>query len=394
MRAKSLDDHLKGAGPKRVLSLDGGGVRGVVAIAFLERIESVLRDRFEDDLKARFGAEYEFRLCDYFDMIGGTSTGAIIAAGVATGRTVADLKQLYFSLAKKIFKKPGLLGFTRIGIVRPKFDHDTLRDILRQEFDGITMESDEIKTGLAIFMKNATTNSPWIITNTPDRKHWKGAVLGEGTIPMNHYKLFEAVSGSTAAPYYFHPQNIQISEGGEENAFVDGGLTPFNNPTLGLLDLVTLNAYGINWTKGIDQLLMISIGTGQFGHVRKEPRWWENASAIAAINNLRGLIEDIELLTLRRSMLLANCHTRWDLDRDLEDLATEPQGQDMTMARYNIVLGPTWIAKNTSSTLSNEEVWALFDMTNVGGMETCYAIAQEVAEHQVKPNHFDDVFNL
>jgi len=65
----SRDRHLFGPGPKRVLALDGGGVRGALTVAFLERIEALLSER---DGK-------EVRLGDYFDLVGGTSTGAVIA---------------------------------------------------------------------------------------------------------------------------------------------------------------------------------------------------------------------------------------------------------------------------------------------------------------------------
>ena len=69
------DRHLFGLGPKRILSLDGGGVRGAITIAFLERLEKLI-------------AEIEGKptlLSDWFDVIGGTSTGAIIAGALALG---------------------------------------------------------------------------------------------------------------------------------------------------------------------------------------------------------------------------------------------------------------------------------------------------------------------
>jgi patatin-like phospholipase/acyl hydrolase len=75
------DRHLFGAGPKRLLSLDGGGVRGVISVAFLERIEAILSAQAGENV----------RLGDWFDLIGGTSTGAIIATGLALGKTTADL---------------------------------------------------------------------------------------------------------------------------------------------------------------------------------------------------------------------------------------------------------------------------------------------------------------
>ncbi|MFM7550941.1 MAG: patatin-like phospholipase family protein [Cyanobacteriota bacterium] len=74
-RAPTLAQHLAAGGPKRVLALDGGGVRGILTLGFLERIEWLLRQRH--------GGDPAFRLCDYFDLIAGTSTGSIIAALLA-----------------------------------------------------------------------------------------------------------------------------------------------------------------------------------------------------------------------------------------------------------------------------------------------------------------------
>ena len=64
-----LIDRLTAPGPKRMLALDGGGIRGALTLGFLERMEGILRRRH---LKP------DLRLSDYFDLIGGTSTGAII----------------------------------------------------------------------------------------------------------------------------------------------------------------------------------------------------------------------------------------------------------------------------------------------------------------------------
>src|ERR1700730_2782186 len=66
------DLHYFGPGPKRMLCLDGGGVRGVITVAFLERIEQVLSEREGRNI----------RLGDWFDLVGGTSTGAVIAGAL------------------------------------------------------------------------------------------------------------------------------------------------------------------------------------------------------------------------------------------------------------------------------------------------------------------------
>src|SRR2546421_5925586 len=92
----NLLERLTSDSPKRILALDGGGIRGVLSLGFLERIERILRDRHRKP---------DLRLCDYFDLIGGTSTGAIIAGALAIGMDVAAIKRAYLDLGGKIFGK-------------------------------------------------------------------------------------------------------------------------------------------------------------------------------------------------------------------------------------------------------------------------------------------------
>ncbi len=94
--ATPRDRHLFAPGKKRILALDGGGVRGALSIAFLERLENVIAE-----IEGR-----PVRLCDWFDLIGGTSTGAIIAAGLAYGHSAREMRDFYHQLAPKIFRKP------------------------------------------------------------------------------------------------------------------------------------------------------------------------------------------------------------------------------------------------------------------------------------------------
>ena len=70
----SLKQHLSNeSNCKRILALDGGGIRGAITIGYLEQMEKILSERYKDFIKPS-----DFRLCDYFDLIGGTSTGSII----------------------------------------------------------------------------------------------------------------------------------------------------------------------------------------------------------------------------------------------------------------------------------------------------------------------------
>ena len=97
-KAQHLDPN---TGPKRILALDGGGIRGVLTLQFLQAIESLIKKRFGDNTL----------MCDYFDLIGGTSTGSIIAAGLACGMTVSALQAVYEKLGADVFQAGGFGKF-------------------------------------------------------------------------------------------------------------------------------------------------------------------------------------------------------------------------------------------------------------------------------------------
>src|SRR6187431_820620 len=95
-KIRTRDEHYSSDGaPKRILALDGGGLRGILTLGILQRIEDLLRERH--------GAGEDFRLSHYFDLIAGTSTGAIIAATLALGWKVEELRVKYMSLGERVF---------------------------------------------------------------------------------------------------------------------------------------------------------------------------------------------------------------------------------------------------------------------------------------------------
>jgi patatin-like phospholipase/acyl hydrolase len=91
----ALLDRFNSKSPKKILSLDGGGIRGALTLGYLKKLEDIL--------KAKYADQPDFRLCDYFDLIGGTFTGSIIAGSLAIGKTVDEITKLYMDLGGKIF---------------------------------------------------------------------------------------------------------------------------------------------------------------------------------------------------------------------------------------------------------------------------------------------------
>src|SRR5918996_1178202 len=97
-RAMALQDKLTGTGPKKLLAIDGGGIRGVIALEVLARIEELLGK-----------GDRGFRLADYFDLIAGPGPGATIAAGLSLGMSVDEIRRFYLASGAEMFDKAGLL---------------------------------------------------------------------------------------------------------------------------------------------------------------------------------------------------------------------------------------------------------------------------------------------
>src|SRR5271167_4731374 len=96
----TLLTRIERPGVKKLLAIDGGGIRGVLALEILQKIE--------DLLKAKSGRD-NFCLADYFDYIAGTSTGGIIAAGLSIGMSIADILTFYQDAGAQMFVKADLL---------------------------------------------------------------------------------------------------------------------------------------------------------------------------------------------------------------------------------------------------------------------------------------------
>src|ERR1044071_118835 len=97
----SFKDKLSKEGPRKLLALDGGGIRGAISIEVLGKIESLLQEEL--------GKGDDFVLADYFDYVAGTSTGAIIATCVSLGMRVKDIRDFYAESGPAMFDKASLL---------------------------------------------------------------------------------------------------------------------------------------------------------------------------------------------------------------------------------------------------------------------------------------------
>lgn len=366
----SLLQRLRAPGPKRILALDGGGIRGALTLGYLKRIEAILRTRYERP---------ELRLGDYFDLIGGTSTGAIIAAGLAIGMSAEEIERIYLDFGGQVFSRSR--GF---GLLRGRYDEAPLKAKLQEFFKEIRLGGNEVRTGLCIVTKRADTNSTWPLLNHPEGRYYR----------YNRDMLLrEVVRASTAAPTYFDPQDLSFpsSAGLISGQFVDGGVSMHNNPAMLLFLIATLDGFPFHWPTGEHDLLVVSIGTG-FWEItgRAGKRAWNWGRNVPAM-----LMDDATWYNQLLLQYLSRSPTACLIDREIGDLRNDLLGGRplLTYLRYNARLD-----RDGFTSLGLPELAAklkqLRAMDDAANRDDLNRIGQAAAERQVLPQHFPTAFDL
>lgn len=243
------------SGPKRILAIEGGGVRGRFSLEILERIETLLREKTQ---------RKDLVLADHFHLMAGSSVGAILATFLSWGWSLATLREMFDKELDKIFTRA---KWWRRGVAvyrRGPFKERLQR--LLQEADGspALFGTRRLKTWLLIVVRNLTTGSTWPLLNHPESKYNR-LLLPDGreNVASNlRLPLWQLVRGSTAAPWYFSPERVEIAPGTEVE-FVDGGITAYNNPSVIAYLMATLPAFPLRWEKGVDKLQVVSVGAGR-----------------------------------------------------------------------------------------------------------------------------------
>jgi len=408
--ACSRDYHLFAPGPKRILSLDGGGVRGAVSVAFLERIEKILDER----------TGRRVRLGDWFDLIGGTSTGAIIAGALALGYRAAEIKDFYVRLAPQAFKPRW-----RIPYLQARFDARDLRAEIDKIVGNRTLESEDLITGFALIAKRIDTGSPWLVVNNRRGKFWQSS---NDHLANKDYTLAALLRASTAAPLYFDPQMIAITadapkdplgeipaplsgapwsaflitkirsvyglvsrRGPSEKThglFIDGGVSPYNNPVMALLMAVTLKQHNICWELGPSNLTIVSIGTGRFRTRISFPELGVAGPLKLAKHAMLSSIGDAQNLAVAQMQWLGECPVRWQIDSEIEGVEgnAPPGGPWFRFMRYDISLEPASLKKKFHN-VEKQDALTFQEISNLAVVEPLYEIAQQVAEDTVKAEH-------
>ncbi|KFK30330.1 hypothetical protein AALP_AA7G247800 [Arabis alpina] len=242
-----------------ILSLDGGGIRGIIAGVVLAYLEKQLQELDGENV----------RLADYFDVIAGTSTGGLMTAMLTlpdkTGRPTfagKDIVPFYLEHAPKIFPQPGFWSpwkpkFTK-SLYGPKYDGKYLRNLISK------------LTGEAR-LRDTLTN---VVIPTFDIKKFQPTIFSSYQTIVNpslDAKLSDICIGTSAAPTYFPPHyfaNEDFQGKMSEFHLIDGGVTA-NNPTLVAMTAVSRQIEKHNPDMGrelkplgYNKFLVISVGTG------------------------------------------------------------------------------------------------------------------------------------
>ncbi len=396
----SLEEHLFLRGPKRVLSLDGGGVRGIVSIVFLREIEKVLKERF---------GRADFRLCDYFDLVGGTSVGSLLATLVTLGYPVSEIERMFREWVPEIFCRPwmGLPGFN------PRFSSHGLEKRVRQVLKDCTLESQEFKTGLAIITKRVDTGSPWVLTNNPRAKYWNDP-QDNSYVGNRHYRVSDLVIASTAAPTFFAPKRMRIlskelastlpkeaRRQQEIGLFVDGAVSPFNDPSLQLLMLVGLKGYGFYWKLGGNQLHMVSVGAGSYRMPLVAGFLDRTFPHIFAVKALLGLISDAQNLSLTLMQWFSAPDRPWPINSEIGVMVGDllsPSEEDggprplLSFVRYDVRLEKKWLEQTLGRTMAADNLDKLKQLDRPEMINELHDIGALAAAKQVGEEDFPACF--
>lgn len=203
----------------KMLSIDGGGIRGVLAISILKAIEE----------------ETNRPIADMFEVIAGTSTGSIVAASIALNISMDNILESYKTYGEKIFVRQA-----KVGLFKSVYNDRYLRRLLKKVFGEKTLG--DIEKPLLIPAVDITHGKPFI-----HRSNYGHGENGDLSI-----KVWDAVLSSCSAPVYFPPNNV-------ENRYlsIDGGLWA-NNPSL-----VCITDAVHYFNASLADINIISIGTGQ-----------------------------------------------------------------------------------------------------------------------------------
>lgn len=220
----------------RILSLDSGGMRGLITVLLLERLERQVP-----------------RLLIDVDLVAGTSTGGLIALGIAAGLPLEEIRRLYETEAPRIFADSPLDDLADLGrLVGADYDTGGLEAVLREMLGERTLASLEKRVLLPTFdLDNG--DDPRYGGRESTRRRWKAKILhnypgsdSDGDVPA-----WSAALRTSAAPVYF--PSVQ--------GFIDGAVIAANPAVCALAQ--TQDRRSFEEPPALAEISLFSLGTGE-----------------------------------------------------------------------------------------------------------------------------------
>lgn len=254
----------------RVLALDGGGAKGFYTIGVLREIEAMLASP----------------LYTKFDMVFGTSTGAIIAALISLGFTIDDIHNLYKEHVPTI-----------MGMKSPSGRTQALRNLANEIFKDSTF--DQVKTGIGIVATKWIIERPMIFKAAIDQAHGR-----KGTFtPGFGVSIADAVEASCSA-YPFFNRKIVTTSVGDRVELIDGGYCA-NNPTLYAIADAKI-ALNIN----TENLRILNVGVGVYPEPKPGLKMWFAKKYLVSVQLLQKTLEiNTQSMDQLRSILFKDVPT-------------------------------------------------------------------------------------
>ena len=209
--------------PFNILSIDGGGLRGAFAAHVLQRMEEELR--------------MDWTGC--FGLMAGTSTGSILAAGLACGESATTLAKLYNDQGRAVFMPHPLARLDPMRLFRSRYGHRRLRELLEQVFKDMTLG--QVAIPLIVPAVDVVNGCVHVFKSKYD----------DGFVRDPSVRVADAVLASCSAPTYFNPHMVA-----DKYLLADGGLWA-NNPSL-----VALVDAQYRLRVPLEDVRILSIGTG------------------------------------------------------------------------------------------------------------------------------------
>lgn len=236
----------------RILSIDGGGMKGAIPAAILTYLESAIQ---------RESGNPDARIADYFDFLAGTSTGGILVSSLLTpdrqnpGRplySAAEAESLYFEKGPKIFAHTWLRRLrTLFGWIKVRYNAKQLETAVQEKIGGNTLLSDMLKPCMLTAYDIAERRAVFFTSDNA------------GGNPEKNFLAWQVTCATSSAPTFFRPARVQSLDG-TMYSLIDGGMFANNPAMCALTEVKKMDKFQIEGeSPTVKDIVFVSIGTGK-----------------------------------------------------------------------------------------------------------------------------------